>query len=315
LTAYTVNDEAQEFTEGSIYVFRADGTATYYAEGQVSQFFEWSTEGDSLTISTPFGSVTGTFVVTSTTLTFEFDNDDGHAVETFTKREDDYWVDKEHDPDLIRKWNMISLTVDGVDAGYENTYFRYDVDGTGTYRSGDYLGTFQWSTAGNELSITEFGTTVYTYSVTSTTMIREIDAEGQHWVETFEKVEADLPVEGTWDLTDYSVNGTSIPSEELFTWTYVFNNEGTGTFTVDGVTEEISWSTYRYLITIDRLDLSKTMMLGYGIAHSGDSAVITGLMFLYIEEENLVVETYTARSSNPHSPPTVHGVVRDALHK
>jgi len=311
MASYTINGDAQDIEEGFVIVFKADGTGVFSVLGMGSEQFEWSTEGDSLSLIVEGDTETVTFSVTSTTLIIQFEDEDGLNVQTFTKREDN--DNGDHDPDVIGMWNIIGRTVDGENASYEETIYVYYADGSGAYSSGTFSGTFQWSTDGNKLSITENGTTVYTYSVTSTTMIREIDIEGEHWVETFEKVTFNLAITGTWDLTAYSVNGIDDPSfEGLSDWTYVFNDDGTGTFTENGETANIEWSISGSQITIQRRDVSRVMTWGLSQTEYPDGRVITNLDFTYDEEENHIIETYTARSSDPDSPTTVHGWVRDA---
>ncbi|NQU05939.1 MAG: lipocalin family protein, partial [Calditrichaeota bacterium] len=177
MTAMTINGEAEDIGEGFLLIFRADGTGTSSFEGRGSGPFEWSTNGDSLTIVADGDTETLTFSVTSTTLIIEVEDEGDLYVQTFTKHEDTNNGD--HDPDVFGMWNMIGKTIDREDASYDEIIFVYEADGTGEYSSGNNNGTFQWSTDGNKLTITEDGTTVYTYSVTSTTMIREIDVDGE----------------------------------------------------------------------------------------------------------------------------------------
>ena len=146
MTAMTIDGDAHNIGQGFILVFRADGTGTASFVGVGSGPFEWSTAGDSLIMIADGDTETLAFSVTSTTLIIEFDDDDGHNVQTYTKREDTDNEDKEYDPDVIGTWNMISLTINGVETEYEETIYAYDANGYGAYSYGDDTGIFQWST-------------------------------------------------------------------------------------------------------------------------------------------------------------------------
>lgn len=223
------------------------------------------------------------------------------------------------DDKLVGTWESTAHTINGVAQDVEEGFtITFKADGTGTVPG--EIEQFEWSIEGNQLTIIDEDTTTVTFTVTSTTLIFEFEEEDGLHVLTFTKRggngngdEHDPEVVGTWDLTAYSVNGIDDPSfEGLSDWTYVFNDDGTGTFTENGETTNIEWSISGSQITIQRRDVSRVMTWGLSQTEYPDGRVITNLDFTYDKEGDHFVETYTLRSGDPSGTATVRGVVKDA---
>lgn len=297
---YTITVDGTTIGLQATCIFSEDGTGFYKGIYDATQTepdsgdFTWETTDNKLKSIFDDETYESDYTISNGVLTLSY-TEDGHSiVEKYVKYLGTIRTE------MVGKWIQVRKMTGSV---YDPTLMTavlsddgsgvsYEIENANDTSVEEF--TFQWSTSGdymiilpsngNLAEVNSLAISGYTVNVT------RLNSSGETVVATLIKdiSEKDSALVGNWTLTSAVLNGASLS----YTGTSVFNNDGTGTITVSGVTLSFSWYTssgwlFVYTPSLPQVSLSRAYEI------SGNTLTLTFTYASTAGSENVLVLTFT----------------------